>query len=64
MLDLVGVITTTTTKKTTMHGKEEESDLQSYYIIELAMVISPQVKGIDRDHPHESPGIEYARQIL
>lgn len=45
-----------------MHGKEEESDLQSYYIIELAMVISPQVKGIDRDHPHESPGIEYARQ--
>ena len=47
-----------------MHGKEEESDLQSYYIIVLAMLISPQVKVIDRDHLYESPGIEYARQIL
>ena len=51
-------------KNTTIHGKEEESDIQSYYIIVLAMFISPQVKGIDRDHPYESPGIEYARQIL
>ena len=41
--------------------KEEESDIQSYYIIVLAMFISPQVKGIDRDHPYESPGIEYTR---
>lgn len=51
-------------KITTIHGEEGESDLQSYYIIVLTMFISPQVKGIDRDHPYESPGIEYARQIL
>ena len=51
-------------KITTIHGEEGESDLQSYYSIVLTMFISPQVKEIDRDHPYESPGIEYARQIL
>ena len=52
-------------KKTrTIHGEEGESDLQSYYIIVLAMFISPQVKGIDRDHAYENPGTEYARKYF